>query len=176
MFEREEWRQVKGFEGKYEVSNLGRVKSLSRNYLYGHHGDIILSTNDRRGYRGVTLFKDGKRYYYAVHRLVAEAFIPNPLNLPEVNHLDENRANNEATNLEWCTRKENVNYGNCRSKISKGVSRKVIAYTIDGKVFRVFNSMTEASKELNINVSQISLCCKYTHLTARGLKWRKANG
>lgn len=75
MFEREEWRQVKDFEGKYEVSNLGRVKSLSRNYLYGHHGDIILSTNDRRGYRGVTLFKDGKRYYYNVHRLVAELII-----------------------------------------------------------------------------------------------------
>ena len=175
MFEREEWRPVKDFDRKYEISNLGRVKSLSRNYLYGHHGDIILKTNDRRGYRGVTLFKDGKRYYYSVHRLVAEAFIPNPDNLPCVNHKDEDKTNNVVNNLEWCTYEQNSNYGTCRSKISKNVSRKVIAYTRDGKVVRVFNSMTEASKELNISLSHISRCCKYTHLTARGLKWRKAD-
>lgn len=117
----EEWRSIKGFEGYYEVSNLGRVRSLDR-YVTCNNGvnvynrfkkGVILKTGVKGGgYLFVGLHKDGcKTIEPSVHRLVAEAFIPNPENLPEVNHKDENKTNNSVDNLEWCTRAYNTNYG-----------------------------------------------------------------
>ena len=169
------WRTIRGFPS-YQVSSLGRVKSLERDYKYGKHGDIILKQNNRRGYKGVTLFKDGKRYYKAVHRLVAEAFIDNPNNLPMVNHKDENRTNNKVDNLEYCDAKYNINYGSCRDKISKGVSKKVEQLTKDGLVIGIFNSMTEASNKTGVYLSEISKCCKDARYSAGGYKWRRVNG
>lgn len=169
----EEWRQIRGFPN-YMVSNHGRVKSLSRDYKYGSHGDMILTTTDRRGYRGVTLFRDGKRYRKAVHRLVAEAFIPNPNNLPCVNHKDETRTNNKADNLEWCTHEYNSQYGTIREKISKGVSRKVAQYTKSGELIKIWESMTSASKNTGVTISSISYSCRYyPKYSAGGFKWRK---
>ena len=169
----EEWKQIIGFPS-YLVSNYGRVKSLSRDYKYGSHEDIILSPTNRRGYLGVTLFRDGKRYHKAVHRLVAEAFIPNPNNLPCVNHKDENRTNNSADNLEWCTHEYNSHYGACREKISKGVSRKVAQYAKTGELIKIWDSMTSASEYVGITISSISYCCKhYPKFSAGGFKWRK---
>lgn len=171
----EEWRQIRGFPD-YLVSNYGRVKSLSRNYKYGSHEDIILKTNDRRGYRGVTLFRDGARYYKSVHRLVAEAFIPNPDKLPLVNHKDENKSNNRVDNLEWCTRLYNANYGSSRQKISDRVSSKVGQYTKDGVLVAVWDSMTLASKNVGACLSEISKSCKDNRYSAGGYKWRKIHG
>lgn len=168
----EEWRQIRGFPD-YLISNCGRVKSLRRDYKYGSHGDIILKTNDRKGYRGVTLFRDGKRYYKSVHRLVAEAFIPNPDNLPLVNHKDEDKTNNRVDNLEWCTRLYNANYGLSRQRISARVSRKVGQYTKDGVLIAVWDSMTLASKKVGACLSEISKCCKDNRYSAGGYKWRK---
>ena len=112
------WRDIKGYEGLYQVSNLGRVKSLER-YVKGKDGlrlvkEIIMSISVCRtnGYFKVILHKDGKQKRYQVHRLVAEAFIPNPDNLPIVNHKDENKINNCVWNLEWCTYSYNLTYGN----------------------------------------------------------------
>lgn len=168
----ERWRPIRGFPG-YEVSDHGRVKSLARDYHYGSHEDMILSQRDRRGYKSVTLFRDGERHYKSVHRLVADAFIPNPDKLPIVNHKDETRTNNRADNLEWCTSKYNTNYGGCRDKIGKGVSRKVIQLTKDGSIVAMWDSMTKAAESTGACLSEISKCCKNSQFTAGGYKWRR---
>ena len=106
----EEWRAVVGYEGLYEVSNLGRVKSLFR------YKQIVKGVPTNRGYLRVTLCKNKVHKLCSIHRLVATAFIPNPYNYPCVNHKDEERTNNQADNLEWCSYKYNVNYGNILEK------------------------------------------------------------
>lgn len=103
------WKDIEGYEGLYQISNLGRVWSV-RKEIY--RKPCIVSN-----YYGVSLTKDGHYDTFSIHRLVAEAFIPNPLNLPQVNHIDEDKLNNRADNLEWCTAKYNCNYGGRNSKI-----------------------------------------------------------
>lgn len=168
----EQWKQIRGFP-EYMVSDRGRVMSCERAYKYGKHDDMILKQFDRRGYCATTLFKNGKRYKFQVHRLVAEAFIPNPNEYPCVNHKDECRDNNCVDNLEWCTHKYNSNYGNCREKISERVSRKVGQYTPEGELIKIYDSMTKASQETKIHLSSISVCCKDPSRTSGGYKWRK---
>lgn len=110
------WEDVAGYEGLYQVSNLGNVKSLGHNAKAGimgykfYHGKNLkpYPCKTRKGYLYVALFKNGHRKQYRVHRLVAESFIPNPFNLPEVNHIDHNVANNSVENLEWCTKEYNL--------------------------------------------------------------------
>ena len=103
--EQEQWRPIERFNGEYMVSNHGRVRSLKR------HGDRIMpQTIQRRGYYAVTFWMDNKAKCVKVHRLVAETFIPNPDNLPEINHIDGNKLNNHVSNLEWCTRSHNVKH------------------------------------------------------------------
>ena len=112
----EEWRSIPGYEGLYEVSSYGRVKSLEISYIkkngiMDHKPEIILSPkNNGTGYFIVCLYKNKTHKYYLIHRLVALTFIPNPDNLPCVNHLDEDKTNNRVDNLEWCTEKYNSNY------------------------------------------------------------------
>lgn len=103
----EEWRAVPGYEGLYEVSNIGNVRNVRRNTL-------LRLSKDCYGYIQVSLYKNGRRTGLRVHRLVAEAFLPNPDNLPQVNHLDEDKTNNRVDNLEFCTAKYNLNYGTAR--------------------------------------------------------------
>ena len=116
IFMKEIWIDIKGFEGYYKVSNYGRVKSCSRlrKSKYGslcHVEERILSQrSDKDGYKEVALSMDGKLYYFRVHRLVASAFIPNPKNLPYINHKDEIKYNNVVDNLEWCDNSYNVRY------------------------------------------------------------------
>lgn len=106
------WVDIKGYEGLYQVSNLGRVKSLERIDSLGHkRKEKIFKPQKNKGYLRVSLWKDGKGKKYSIHRLVAIAFIPNPDNLPEVNHKDENKFNNNVDNLEWCTVAYNNTYG-----------------------------------------------------------------
>ena len=107
----EEWRPVVRYEGLYEVSNTGQVRSLDRFYYRLHKGKVLSPTKDRYGYLTVTLNCNGKSKTIKIHRLVAQAFLPNPDNLPQVNHKDEDKTNNNVTNLEWCTAKYNVNFG-----------------------------------------------------------------
>ena len=123
----EEWRPVKGYEGLYEVSNLGRIKSLPRKQvtlqgrkrIYYERGEFIFNTSGLASrYLIVTLHKDGTRRSVQIHRLVAQAFLPNPNNLPCVNHKDENTLNNAASNLEWCTQSYNLNYSRNRRRNS----------------------------------------------------------
>ena len=128
----EEWRDIAGFEGMYQISNFGNVKSVSRYVFAGEHANhsyfrvnekMLKGSLDHKGYRGVNLSCNGRVRRFLVHRLVAQAFIPNPDNLPCVNHKDENPRNNCVDNLEWCTYKYNNEYNGrvdkCRDKISK---------------------------------------------------------
>ena len=113
------WRDIAGFEGIYQVSNLGRIKSFQGWKRASCPKEFILkSTLANNGYCQVTLYKDTKRKKYLVHRLVAEAFIPNPDGLPHINHKDENPENNKADNLEWCTPLYNNKYGTARYRAS----------------------------------------------------------
>lgn len=117
----EQWRDINGYEGLYQVSNLGNIKSLQRVQCYidadkrirkriTREKQLVPAPNGKH-YLGVTLYKNGRGRTKTIHRLVAETFIPNPLGLTQVNHKDENKTNNTVGNLEWCTCKYNINYG-----------------------------------------------------------------
>ena len=162
----EEWRDIKGYEGLYQVSNLGRVRSLN---CRGHKGCIGILTPrlDGKGYEMVALYKEGKARNTKVHRLVAQAFIPNPNNYPQVNHKDEDKTNNNVDNLEWCTNEYNHNYGTRNERVAKSLSRKVICITTG----EIFNSMREACRKYDINTGRMTECCQGKRKTAGGYKW-----
>lgn len=131
------WKDIEGFEGLYEVSNKGRVRSLNRcvnginPYTNTPFIRIVKGRIRKPGCLGktphqtITLCKDGKLYSMPLHRIVAIAFVPNPNNYPCVNHIDENPSNNDATNLEWCTYQYNNNYGNALIKRSKTRTKNI---------------------------------------------------
>ena len=162
----EEWRDIKGYEGLYQVSNHGRVSSLN---CRGHKGCIGILTPrlDGKGYEMVALYKEGKARNTKVHRLVAQAFIPNPNNYPQVNHKDENKTNNDVKNLEWCTNEYNHNYGTRNERVGKSLSKKVICITTG----EIFNSMREACRKYNISSGSMTECCQGKRKTAGGYKW-----
>ena len=116
------WKDIKGYEGLYQVSNKGRVKSL--NYRRTGKEGILKGKPDKDGYLRVGLCKNKKQKPFYIHRLVAKAFLPNPNNLPEVNHIDENKENNHVENLEWCDRKYNNNYGSRNERASVSMKGK----------------------------------------------------
>lgn len=170
----EEWRDIKGFEGLYQVSNCGRVKSF---YKYGWTKTIqsnngILKQYVVRGYSTISL-KKGKGYkHFQVHRLVASAFIQNPNNLPCVNHKDENKLNNHVSNLEWCTYSYNINYGTRNKKAAKALSIPIVQLTLEGNIIAEFNSFKEAEDVTGILKSHICNVCKGIRHHAGGYKWR----
>ena len=175
----EEWRAISGYEGLYEVSNLGRVKSLPRGkqWPYRRTHNNIRSFKYINRYPSVNLSKKGMAKFHFVHRLVAMAFIPNPNNYPFVNHEDESRNNNRVENLEWCTHKYNVNYGTARQRmleskaknpniraIQKHVgelnSKAVRQLSPKGDFIAEYKSMTEACEATGVNISTIIRHCK----------------
>ena len=193
---KEIWKDVKDYEGLYQVSNLGRVKSLERKSWNGYKWFIkkerILKPRPlKAGYLKVSLSKDGIVKDFLIHRLVAIAFIPNPNNLPEVNHKDENKGNNWYCNLEWCDGKYNINYGTAieRSKNNKPNmsgennpmygksgkyspnSKKIVQLTLDNEFIRVWDSISEAVRELGFNSSTIAKCCRGIKHKHKGFKW-----
>lgn len=187
------YKPIKGFEN-YEVSNLGNVVSL--NYNHSNVNKILKPNITHNGYLQVPLYKDGKVKVLKIHRLVADTFLLNPLNLPFVNHIDENKTNNRVDNLEWCTHIYNCNYGTRNSRISKsqkGVSRPksketieklkkpnikrrvpIIQLTLDGEYIREWDSAKSASIHLGVNGSHISSCLKGKRNNAYGYKWKYA--
>ena len=162
----EEWRDIQGYEGRYQVSNLGRVKSLV------HADEKYLSVgNARCGYTIVNLCDEKGAHSFYVHRLVAKTFLPNPDNLPEVNHKDENKRNNRADNLEWCTPRYNCNYGSRNKKIGCN-SRKPVICVETGEEFP---SMRAAGEQTGICYSSICYACSGRIERAGGFHWRCLN-
>lgn len=168
----ETFLSVPGYEGLYEISNLGNVKSL-------RSGKLLKQASNKDGYKMVSLTVKGKSRGFSVHRLVALAFIPNPENLPEINHMDENPSNNCADNLEWCTRKYNLNYGGYRERMSKtllkdNVHRKSIsAYDKKTLVYvKSYDSITEAEKELGLSKGAIGQALSGKIKTSGGYIWK----
>ena len=194
--ENEIWKDITEFEGLYQVSNLGRVRSLGFDKY--HKGKILKQFFDGKGnYLFVGLHKDKKVKQINVHRLVALMFVPNPNNLPCVNHKDENKTNNRSDNLEWCTIKYNSNYGNAKKNMidsrirnndiseiirkckltkiknqSYSCEKPVIQYSLDGVFIREYASSTEAEKITGISRGGIQRCCIGKYKQARGYKWR----
>ena len=126
----------------------------------------------RYGYLEVYLRLPGSKKTYKIHRLVAEAFIPNPDNLPQINHIDENKENNIVSNLEWCTAEYNLNYGSHNKKISQALKRKVFQYSKDGILLAEFNSQTEAAKLTGSKQGGISDCIRGKIKTHNGYIWK----
>lgn len=172
------WVNIKGYEGLYQVSNFGRIKSLER-FRVGNHGaptivkERIMMPRKTKGYYQVGLCKNNRYKYCLVHRLVAQAFIPNPKHLPQVNHKDENTANCRLSNLEWCTSKYNINYGTAINRRAKTIEKPICQYTLDGVfVKRWDGGATEAGRELGFNQSHITECCMGKRNKHKGFVWK----
>lgn len=172
------WKPIQGYEGLYEVSSYGRVKSVERDLIYKngkkHHRKekILKVLTGNRGYITVCLYNKTKRELVLVHRLVAEAFVPNPDNKPQVNHKDENKTNNCVENLEWMTAKENINYGTRNERMAKAKSKPVAQYTKDGELVKVWSSTHEAARQLGIRQGNISNVALGRSKTCGGFVWK----
>lgn len=171
---------IEGYEN-YEVRPNGEVVNTKT-------GKVLKQRKNKDGYLRVTLCNNGKMKNFRIHRLVAQAFIPNPLNLPCVNHKDENKTNNfvfvredgsvdfDKSNLEWCTHEYNLNYGTrneraAKTKINGKRSKPVLQLMKDGSLVRVWPSVNEVKRQLDYDVSNISACCRGERHSAYGYKW-----
>lgn len=156
---KEIWKPIKDYEKLYEVSNFGKIKSLKKKI-------ILKQFKNTNGYFQVELWKNKKNKKFLVHKLVAESFILNINNFPFINHIDENKENNCTNNLEWCTAKYNCNYGTRNLRLSSPV--------ICIELNKIYNSIKEASKDLNIQQAHISGCCakRKHYITAGGYHWQ----
>ena len=158
-------KDVVGYERLYAVTSCGKVWSYKRK-------KFLKPRDNGHGYLYVCLCKDGQRKWCRVHRLVAQTYLPNPENLPQVNHKDENKSNNCLQNLEWCDAKYNINYGNCITKFSNSKKIPILQYTLDGEFLREWPSATDVGKEVKGHICD---CAKGKLKTAYGYIWRYKN-
>jgi len=175
----EEWKTIKGFDGKYQVSNTGKIKSLKCK-----NPKIMAKRHNENGYCTIILYENSKGTNFKLHRLVAEYFIPNPENKEQVNHIDGNKDNNTVANLEWCTRSENEIHSfrvlhqkhNMTGAFGKLHPNSIEIDQIDintGKILKTYYGSLEAQREVKTaNQSNIIACCKGKRNQAGGYKWR----
>lgn len=171
------WKDIPGYDGKYQVSNIGRVRSMWRNNQHKDHigtVTILKQTEREDGYMRVALTKNGKRKNYYVHRLVAEAFIPNPDNLPQVNHKSEVKTENYVENLEWCGSRYNSMYGTKIERWRMKKAKPVVQTTMDGEFVRMFKSEEEAERLCGYDSAYISMVCTGRRPSAYGYKFHFA--
>lgn len=172
-----EWRDIEGFEGSYQVSNNGLVKSLKgknerimktrRKKIIKKDGSVELS------YEELVLSNGGVRTSKLVHRLVAQAFIPNTENKPEVNHIDEDKGNNSVENLEWNTHEENSNHGTKNIRSANKQSMAVIGVDESGNIVEIHSSIRSAERLTGFGHSNISACASGKSAKYKGLEWFK---
>lgn len=184
--EEEIWKPVKGYEGLYEVSSHGNVRSLSKCYkcskggIHRIPGRMLKLNKNSRGYFIVRLYNNTHGKTYRVNRLVAIAFLPNPNGYKVVNHKDENKTNNTVENLEWCDHKYNVNFGTGVQRMKENhinhqsLSKRVAQFSLDGILIKVYPSAHEAERALNKKFAQVDicLCCRGGRNSAYGYKWQ----
>lgn len=163
----EVWRNIDGYEGLYQVSSDGRVKSLKWN-----KERILKPIADRYGYLRVTLYAGGKQKNATVHRLVCQAFHKNHDNKPCVNHIDENKTNNTASNLEWCTYEDNNNHGTHNKRIAKTKNKPVAQCTKEGELIKIWSSLTEVGRQTGFSQSSISKVALGKYKQAYNFIWK----
>lgn len=178
----EVWKDVIGLEGIFQVSNMGRIRSLDK---YAKvcgggkrlvKGRILKPTKLKNGYYEAQFHHKGERIIYLLHRLVAIHFIDNPLNLPEVNHKDENPQNNNVENLEWCTSKYNANYGTRNIRMMENREFvSVIQLDKGGNLIKQWDKMSDACRETGADISSMIRVCKGKQDTCVGYKWKYAD-
>lgn len=164
----ETWRDIEGYEGLYQVSSEGRVMNV-------RNGKLKIFYYGTGGYKRVMLWKNNKSKNYPVHRLVAKAFIPNPDNLPQVNHKDECKENNSVENLEWCSLDYNLSYGTriqrIKEKETNGKrSKQVYQYTIDGDLVAIYPSLAECGRN-GYDIANVSKACLGKYKQHKGYRW-----
>ena len=164
---KEKWKNIKGYEDKYLISNFGEVKSIKTNK--------ILKKELRRNYWSVQLFKNNKYKHFQIHRLVALHFIENPNNYLYVNHKDENKLNNHMDNLEWCTASYNINYGTAIQRAIEKKVTSVLQYDKSNNLIAKYFSIIDAERNTGVYNPNIVKCCKGKRKTAGGYIWKYAN-
>lgn len=168
---REIWKDISGYNGVYQISNLGRVRSCE-----GKSGDYSIRAPRfcGKGYRSITLHDSGKRRYFLIHRLVAEAFLENPHGFPQVNHKDGNKQNNCVNNLEWCTNSENMNHAYANLLTRR--ARPILQFDKQGNFIKKWDSSSEFSRFIGVkNNSCISDVCNGKRKSAYGYIWKYAD-
>ena len=158
-----EWREVKEYS-KYEVNQYGEIRHKKRK-------QILKPRSNNGGYQYVNFKINGKPINFAVHRIVANAFIPNPNGYTEINHKDYNRKNNCVNNLEWVSSSQNKQHAFLKEQNKKSRGKAVNQYTKDGNFIKTFDTITEAAEELKCSVSAISNCCLGRTKTSQGFRW-----
>lgn len=173
LIDAEIWKDISGYEGMYQISNLGKVRSVDR-VVHGRNDyfqkGIELKIFSNWNYDFVVVSRNGKSKRLYLHRLVAEHFVENPNNYNVVNHKDENKRNNKADNLEWCTSKYNANYGKRNRKIAQKLGKR-IARMKNGKILQVYSSQADAKRN-GFSQSQISKCCNGKIKQHKGYEWK----
>ena len=165
MSEVETFVKIEGFEN-YEVSNLGKVRNIKS-------GIMLKPWITKDGYLRHCLYKHNKRKNLLLHRIIATAFIDNPGKKPQVNHIDENKTNNDLSNLEWCTVRENIIHGTRTKRVAEKHFKKVIQLDLNDNVLNEFESIKQAGQETGVFATSISACCNGKRKSAGGYKWRR---
>jgi anaerobic ribonucleoside-triphosphate reductase activating protein len=177
------WRDIEGFKG-YQVSNLGNVRSLNYRKTNKIQNLKLYLSGPNRGYKSVSMQVGDKVIRRNVHRLVAIAFIPNPQNLPEINHIDENGLNNNISNLEWCDRRYNLAWGTRMQRFVKAKSIPILQYDLSGNFIKEWESQAEVCRQLKLDSGSLSHCLhgyrikkgkSYPVHSYHGFKWKYKN-
>lgn len=179
---KEIWKEIEGYNGLYKISNYGNIKSIARKGTKEH---LMIQSKNHQGYLQVKLTKNGISKTKKVHRLVAQAFIPNPNNLPQIDHIDDNKENNYASNLQWITNEDNMakSWKTGARSIEKTYKRgkehsnaKIInQYDLQGNYIKTWYCINDVERELGFDNRNICACCRHKKKTAYGFKWEYAH-
>lgn len=178
------WKDIVGYENEYQINQFGEIRTLNDSPKLKKYDVLKPQISKRNGYVYQMLYKNGKEKLLRVHRLVAMAFLPNPNNLPQVNHKDGNKQNNSVDNLEWCEQSDNMKHAyknglqipseNQRKAIinTNKLKQKKVCQIKDGKIINTFSGISEASRQTKISISCISRCCNLKRKSTNGYEWR----
>ena len=175
------WKDIKDYEGLYQVSNLGNVRSLDMIIMQLHYwskkyvkhiykGRLLKGSKNSNGYKVITLHKGKKTEKKLLHKIIAETFIPNPNNYNYINHKDNNPSNNNVNNLEWCTQSYNIKYAYEKGNKTQQKKKKINQIK-NGNILKTFISISDAERKTGIKGANISKCCRNLRNYAGGYQW-----